>query len=99
MHVISQKKLREFWADNPDAEAPLRAWHTIAERSTWQSFAEVRATWSNSVSQVGQCSVFNIGGNKYRLVVKMVFQWGRIYVLHVMTHREYDRDAWKADCC
>jgi mRNA interferase HigB len=98
MHVISQKRLREFWADHPDAEAPLRAWYKIASRSTWQSVSEVRATCSNSVDQVGRCTVFNIGGNKYRLIARTLFQWGRIYILHVLTHEQYSRGAWKADC-
>lgn len=99
MHVISQKKLREFWAENPDAETPLRAWYKIASRSAWRSFAEVRATCSNSVDQVDRCAVFNVGGNKYRLIVKIEYRWGRIYVLHILTHGEYDRGSWKSDCC
>lgn len=99
MHVIAMKRLREFWEEHPDAEAPLRAWHRIAERSTWGQYAEVKATCSNSVDQVGRCTVFDIGGNKYRLIVKVEYKWGRIYILHVLTHKEYDRDAWKEDCC
>ncbi|QDV39660.1 type II toxin-antitoxin system HigB family toxin [Tautonia plasticadhaerens] len=73
--------------------------HKIASRSTWQGFAEVRATCSKSADQVGRCGVFNIGGNKYRLITRILFQWGRLYVLHVLTHEQYDRGAWKADCC
>ena len=99
MHVISQKRLREFWGQHPDAEDPLRAWYKIASRSTWQNFAEIKTTFSNSADRVGKCTVFNIGGNKYRLIVKIEFQWGRIYVLRVLTHREYDQADWESDCC
>jgi mRNA interferase HigB len=72
MHVISQKKLREFWAKWPEAEAPLRAWHRLVEQATWESFADVREVYPHA-DRVGRCTVFNVGGNKYRLVV--VIHW------------------------
>jgi mRNA interferase HigB len=97
MHVISEKKLREFWQEYPDAESPLRAWHRVAEHATWECFADVREAYP-SADQVGRCTVFNIGGNKYRLVVIVFFRWGRVYIRHVLTHEEYDRGTWKGDC-
>jgi len=97
MHVISQKKLRDFWSEWPEAENPLRAWHRVAEHSNWESFVDVRAVYA-SADQVGRCTVFNIGGNKFRLVTVIHFNRGKVYVRHVLTHQEYDRGNWKEDC-
>lgn len=97
MHVISEKKLRDFWKKYPAAEKPLRAWHRVAEHAVWESFSDVREVYS-SADQVGRCTVFNIGGNKFRLVVVIHFNRGKLYIRHVMTHREYDKGAWKEDC-
>jgi mRNA interferase HigB len=97
MHVISEKKLREFWARRPRAKEPLRAWHRVAEHAAWESFADIQRVYP-SADQVGRCTVFDIGGNKFRLVVVVHFNRGKVYVRHVMTHEEYDRGAWKGDC-
>jgi mRNA interferase HigB len=97
MHVISEKKLREFWEKWPAAEEPLRAWHRVAKRAAWESFADIRQVYS-AADQVGQCTVFNIGGNKFRLVVVVHFNCGRLYIRHVMTHQEYNKGEWKGDC-
>lgn len=97
MRVISQKKLREFWEKWSEAEEPLRAWHRVAEHATWECFADVRQVYSNA-DQVGRCTVFNIGGNKFRLVVVIRFNRGRVFIRHVMTHQEYDKGVWKGDC-
>ncbi len=97
MHVISLKKLREFWERWPEAESPLRAWHRVAEHAAWECFADVREVYAHA-DQVGRCTVFNIAGNKFRLVVVIHFDRGKVYVRHVMTHEEYDRGAWKGDC-
>lgn len=99
MHVISMKKLREFWTIYPDSERVLRAWYKIAEHADWQNFNEIKQTCANSVDTVGDCIIFNISGNKYRLIVKIDFSWGKVFVRHVLTHKEYDRDLWKKDCC
>ncbi|NLX96662.1 MAG: type II toxin-antitoxin system HigB family toxin [Rhodopirellula sp.] len=97
MHVISEKKLREFWEGYPEAESPLRAWHRTAEHATWKCFADIRQVYPHA-DQVGRCIVFNIGGNKFRLVVVVHFNRGKVYIRHVMTQEEYDRGDWKEDC-
>lgn len=94
MHVISEKILRDFWADHPDAESPLRAWIRMAEHAKWTCFADVREVYPHA-DQVGHLTVFNIGGNKYRLVVAIHYNRGRIYIRHVLTHADYDRGQWK----
>ncbi len=96
MHIISQKMLREFWQDHPQAETPLRAWHRVAEQASWETFADVRATYA-SADQVGKYTVLDIGGHKFRLVVVAHFNRGKIFIRHVLTHKEYDRDMWKGD--
>lgn len=94
MHVISEKKLRGFWAIHPDAEAPLRAWHRVAEKAKWETFADVRSTFPTA-DLVGDLTVFNIGGNKYRLIVAIHLNRGKAYVRHVLTHAESDLGKWK----
>lgn len=94
MHVISEKKLRAFWAIHPEAETPLRAWARVAREARWERSADIRATDPHA-DQVGRFTVFNIGGNKFRLVVVVHFDRGRLFVRHVMTHRVDDQGGWK----
>ncbi|WP_205679042.1 type II toxin-antitoxin system HigB family toxin [Aquisphaera insulae] len=93
MRVISKARLRAFWelAGNDDSEGPLRAWHThVGHRSVaWRSWGDIRAVFGNA-SLVGTCIVFNIGGNRYRLVTRVLFSSQKVFVLRVMSHREYD---------
>ncbi len=98
MRVISRKALRDFWTACPQAESPLKAWFKIAESASWGTFAEMRRTFP-SADQVGRCTVFNIGGNKYRLVAVIHFNRGKVYIRHVLTHAEYNRGRWKDECC
>jgi mRNA interferase HigB len=97
MHVISEKKLREFWEKRPIAKVALQGWHRVAKHAAWESFADVRKVYP-SADQVGRCTVFDIGGNKFRLVVVIHFNRGKVYIRHVMTHAEYNRGKWKGDC-
>lgn len=97
MHLISRHpRLSEFWAKYPDAQTPLLAWAHLVESSDWKTFADVRRQYGHA-DQVGAFTVFNIGGNKYRLVVKIAFPKGKVYVHRVMTHREYDDGDWKTE--
>jgi mRNA interferase HigB len=96
MHVISEKLLRDFWRSHPQAETPLRAWLRVAEHADWQNFADVRANYA-AADQVGKFTVFNIGGNKYRLITAIHFNRGKVYVRMVLTHADYDRGGWKDD--
>jgi mRNA interferase HigB len=94
MHVISRKKLREFWELYPKARTPLDAWYQVAKRAKWENFAEVRRTF-NSADVVGRFVVFNIGGNKYRLIAVIHYNRGKVFIRHVLTHAEYDEGKWK----
>lgn len=97
MHVISEKKLREFWNERPEAESSLRAWHRVVERADWNSFGMMREVYP-SADQVGRCTVFNIGGNKFRLIVTINFKYKRVYIRNVLTHAEYSTGEWKDGC-
>jgi mRNA interferase HigB len=101
MRVISKARLRAFWRDPgcQDSEGPLRAWHThVSNRSiAWQNWADVKADFA-SASLVGNCAVFNIGGNKYRLVTRILYSSQKVFILKVMSHTEYNQNKWKDDC-
>jgi mRNA interferase HigB len=104
MRVISKKMLRLFWENPkspPDARRLLTAWYKVVINATWYSFTELRQTF-NSTDQVGDCIVFNVGGNKYRVIGRVQYaresQPGVVYVLKVMTHTEYDENKWPDQC-
>jgi mRNA interferase HigB len=94
MHVISRKMLRQFWAVHPDAEEPLRAWYKLARQEAWDTFADIRALFPRA-DRVGRFTVFDIGGNKYRLITVIHHNRGKVFIRSVLTHKEYDRGAWK----
>lgn len=94
MHVISRKKLKEAVARHSDLEVPLDAWFRIAKKAEWKNLADVRKTFS-SADAVGKWTVFNVKGNRYRLITEINYAFDRIYIRHVLTHAEYDRGIWK----
>jgi len=93
MRVISRRALVEFWMrpDCRDAEQSLRAWFTEAEDGAWLTRADVKAKYASASVLKGGRVVFNIGGNKYRLVVKINYAAKVVFVRFVGTHTEYDR--------
>jgi mRNA interferase HigB len=94
MRVISEKPLREFWEDHPDAKTPLRQWLTAVKAAKWKNFSELRATFG-SADVHKDLTIFNIGGNKYRLIVAVNYKTQIVYVHYVLTHKDYDSDDWK----
>jgi mRNA interferase HigB len=94
MHVISRKILRQFWEQHPDNERALARWFKIMQRHDFTSFEALRVTFPTA-DKVGDFIVLNIGGNKYRLIAAIHFNWRKVYIRHVLTHQEYDRGAWK----
>jgi mRNA interferase HigB len=95
MRVISRKRLREFWVEHADAERPLKDWFALVRRAQWRSHHEVKAQFRNA-SVVRDCVVFNIGGNKFRLVAWINYTIGVVLIKSVMTHEEYDETT--VDC-
>ncbi len=96
MHVISRKKLVGFWLRHPTSVSALRVWFRRVRQAKWTNFAELRAEFP-SADQVGQLIVFNIGGNRFRLIASIHFNRGKVFIRHVFTHVEYDRQDWKKD--
>ncbi|MGI8743288.1 MAG: type II toxin-antitoxin system HigB family toxin [Bryobacteraceae bacterium] len=97
MRVISRKALRDASRRHRDTEEPLDAWFRIAKAANWANLQDVRSVYSHA-GQVGDCTVFNVKGNGYRLIVRFRFQHRRVYILRVLTHAEYDKGAWKNEC-
>ena len=93
MHIISRKDLRVFWAQHPASQEPLSRWFKIMRQTQFHSFALLRRTFP-SADKVGEFVVFNIAGNKYRLVASIHFNRGKVYIRHVLTHQAYDRGGW-----
>ena len=89
MHIISIKMLREFWQKHPAAEKVLREWHSTVEHIDFKDFNRVRETF-NSADYVSPYTIFDIGGNNYRVVVIVRYRFKKVFVHKVMTHREYD---------
>lgn len=94
MRVISNRKLREFSGRHQDAARPLQAWRKAVEKGLFRNFAELRRTFG-TVDRVGDLCVFDIGGNKYRLIAYVRFDWNRCYIKQVLTHAAYERGDWK----
>ena len=93
MRIVSHRKLREFYQTpgREDSEVALERWYELTEAAEWKSFAEMKADFG-SVDAVGnQHYVFNIRGNKYRLVVVVKFVMGYVFIRFVGTHEEYDK--------
>lgn len=94
MKLISNKMLREFALLHPNAEQPLQDFRRLIEQGTYGSFGQLKATFA-SVDKVGERFVFNIGGNKYRLIAAIAFQVQLLWVKAVLTHEQYDKGDWK----
>ena len=94
MKLISNKALREFSEWHADAAQPLQDFRRLIEAGTFVNFAQLRATFAK-VDKVGERYLFNIGGNKYRLVAAIAFAPRLVWVKAVLTHGEYDKGARK----
>ena len=94
MHVISRKRLKEAALRHPELETALDAWFRIARKAYWQGLMDVRKTFANA-DAVGKWTVFNIKGNKFRLITEISYRYQRLYIRDVLTHAEYDLEKWK----
>jgi mRNA interferase HigB len=94
MHVITRKRLNEFAERYPEATTALARWYGLAKRNDFANFAELRAIFP-SADQVGKLTVFNVGGNKVRLIAALHYNRKRIYIRAVLTHAEYDEGQWQ----
>lgn len=91
MRVIALRTLRAFWEAHPDAREPLQAWYHDALQATWADPADVKARYRNASILAGNRLVFNVKGNRYRVVVAVHYDKGIVFIRFVGTHREYDQ--------
>jgi mRNA interferase HigB len=94
VHVISRKKLKEAAAKHPSVGTALDTWFRVAKKARWKKLDEVRKTYPTADS-VNPYTVFNVKGNRFRLVTEINYERGRIYIRHVLTHAEHDKGKWK----
>ena len=92
MRLISNKALVDFSSRHPESALPLQAWRKIVEASNFANFAALKNAF-NAADKVGAYVVFDIGGNKYRLITAVHFNRQLVFIRHVFTHKEYDK--WK----
>jgi mRNA interferase HigB len=90
MRIISKKTLKDFWEKEPAAKPALEAWHAEAKNAGWCSPVDVKGNYGTASILKDGRTVFNIGGNKYRLVVWINYDFFTIYIRFVGTHKEYD---------
>jgi len=96
MHIITRKRLREFYEKHPQSKSGLEFWYKISSKATWKNFDQLRETFP-SADLVKNFTVFNISGNRYRLIVFIDYTYQEIYIRQVLTHAEYDKNNWKQD--
>lgn len=97
MNIIAKSTINKFLETNPRAKQLLLDWYKTARKSDWQNFVDVRNTFRHA-DVYQDCVIFDVGGNKYRLIAKIRYRIQRIYIRRILTHAEYDRGLWKEDC-
>src|SRR5579862_2709566 len=95
VHVVSHKAIRIFCEKYPHARTAMDCWYRVAKRATWSSFAYVKQS-CNTADHVAPHVVFDIGGNKYRLIAEMNFTRRVLFIRRIMTRKEYTKGAWKS---
>jgi len=91
VRVISRRTLREFWKKHPDSEEQLKAWYRETEKAHWKNINELKSEYPNASILNDNKIVFNIKGNKYRIIVKINFEFQISWILFTGTHAEYDK--------
>jgi mRNA interferase HigB len=94
VHIITRKRLNDFALLHPTAKSGLRLWYLRMKGASFQSFADLRTVFPDA-DLVGKLTVFNIGGNKVRLIAAVHYNRQKVYIRAVLTHAEYDTDTWK----
>jgi mRNA interferase HigB len=94
MHIITRKRLNEFAEKHPTAKSGLVHWFQLLRKNNFSDFASLRGAFPHA-DQVGKLTVFNIGGNKARLISAIHYNRRKVYIRAVLTHAEYDEGKWK----
>lgn len=93
MHIISQKRIREAQQNYPESSSALKGWFRIMKKNNFNNFAELKKCF-NSVDKVDNLYVFNIAGNKLRLIANIHFDRKKIYIRNILSHEQYDKNKW-----
>lgn len=91
MRVIAKSTLRAFWEKHGDAEVPLKTWYKIVERADWKDTHEVKKVYADASVIGNNRVVFNIKGNRYRIVVYVIFKLRKVFIRFVGSHQQYDK--------
>ena len=93
MRIVKRAALEQFWLRHADAKTSLESWFGVVRAANWQTPA-MKRIYSHA-DLVVRRTVFNIAGNKYRLIARVNYQVQLVFVLYILTHAEYDKGAWK----
>ncbi|NET10684.1 MAG: type II toxin-antitoxin system HigB family toxin [Symploca sp. SIO2B6] len=96
MHLIAIRKLRANALTYPDSVPATEAWYVVVKTAKWENLEDVRKIYRDAEA-VGNFTVFNIKGNKYRLIVGIDYKSSTVYFKYLLTHADYDKDKWKND--
>jgi len=91
VRIIARKTLKDFWEEHPDAEQPLKAWYAETSRSAWVLPKDIKTRYPAASFLAGNRVVFNIKGNKFRLITHVRYDSGYVYIRFIGTHAEYDK--------
>ena len=94
VRIISKAAITEFSRAHRDALEPLLHWHGVTRRARWRHLADVRADFPHA-DRVDIFTVFNVGGNKYRVIAVIKYKWQIVYIRGVLTYAEYDEGRWR----
>lgn len=97
MRIISEKAIRKFVKENPSAQNIFNKFKDAVLEADWTNFSDLRETF-NSADIYKNCVVFNVGGNKYRVIGIVEYEKHLVFIRAILIHKEYDKDKWKPDC-
>ena len=89
MHIISKKAIEAFWLKHPTAKSPLEAWYRLVSTSSFDSFIDIKKAF-NSADYVSPHTIFDVGGNNFRVITAIHYNRQKLYIRDVFTHAEYD---------
>ena len=94
MHVITQKRIWDAKKNFPECATALGGWYRIIKKNSFNNFAALKKVF-NTVDKTQDLYIFDVGGNKLRLVANIHFNRQKIYIRFILTHKEYDKGGWK----
>jgi mRNA interferase HigB len=99
MRIIKRGALVEFWERHPDSEGALLHWYGLTKAAQWTNLEDTRKTFPHAdairVPSGRSITVFNVGGNKYRLICAIHYNHQKVYILRILTHQDYSRGSWR----